>query len=894
MNLFLTLSNHVGIPKPIVWTLGVTASAANSYLMGMPDGSVPQSQLYRSDLIMTGMPLFHAAGIIINLLGPVYCGHRMILSPPGPPLGADAAVEFIKSAGATAAFLPPSTLDEMGKRPELLPIFDRLNFILGAGGIVTPVAGEAIIKRKTTIINILGTTEFASMPGKDIALEDWQYIHFNPRSGVQFRHHSGDEYELHVVRDEKLQPYQPCFELFPDQTDLTSHDLFIKHPTKTDLWQYRGRSDDVIVFLNGEGTNPVSMEQLISSRPEVRSALVFGQGRFEAGLLIEPAQSNQMSIEEKAAFIEVLWPTVEKANQQCPAYAKISKSHIVFADPQKPLPRAGKGTVQRQFAFKEYATEIDAMYRDAENLRDRDVPFEFQSNDYQGSALEAVKVATGIEDLKPDDDFFSRGVDSLQVIQITRILRYGYEHAGFKADAIAPSLIYTNPSAAKLANALLNLKDKSQISEKTIEEQRAIKLNLFLDKYSNTANYNAACNQSSPSMNHVVILTGSTGALGSYLLDALLASKSVSKIYCLNRSADSESRQIRANKARGLTVDWDKRRVAFITAKLGQKDLGLGSDTYTEVLENVDLILHNAWQVDFNLTLESYEQTHIQGVRNLISMSIKSKLRARMFFTSSISSVMSLLAKSAALVPEEIIEDLSAPLAIGYAESKYIAERLLANASKSSGIQHSVCRVGQIAGPIQIAKGMWNPQEWLPSLIISSQYLGVIPDSLGRLNRIDWIPIDILSYILVDLSLKVPSCESTSTATVFHIVNPSTTTWDALLPQFKTRMRPDIQTVPLGVWLKKLRASAHDRGPGSTETLDSNPALKLVEFYEGLLVRGGASGADSKGPGEKNLPTLTTTETQRASPRLGDIGKVKPEWADTWMEQWKHGGLLRE
>lgn len=40
----------------------------------------------------------------------------------------------------------------------------------------------------------------------------------------------------------------------------------------------------------------------------------------------------------------------------------------------------------------------------------------------------------------------------------------------------------------------------------------------------------------SSSGSEVVLLTGSTGAVGSFLLDTLIQNKSVSTIYCLNRS----------------------------------------------------------------------------------------------------------------------------------------------------------------------------------------------------------------------------------------------------------------------------------------------------------------------------------------------------------------------
>ena len=54
-------------------------------------------------------------------------------------------------------------------------------------------------------------------------------------------------------------------------------------------------------------------------------------------------------------------------------------------------------------------------------------------------------------------------------------------------------------------------------------------------------------------------------------------------------------------------------------------------------------------------------------------------------------------------------------MAMGYGESKYVAERLLELAAQSSGVCAGICRVGQLAGPVKKG-GMWSKQEWLPSV----------------------------------------------------------------------------------------------------------------------------------------------------------------------------------
>ena len=59
---------------------------------------------------------------------------------------------------------------------------------------------------------------------------------------------------------------------------------------------------------------------------------------------------------------------------------------------------------------------------------------------------------------------------------------------------------------------------------------------------------------------------------------------------------------------------------------------------YAELLKTVTNIIHGAWQVDFNLTVESFS-LHIAGVRSLVNFSALSTWGAKVFFLSSVEAV---------------------------------------------------------------------------------------------------------------------------------------------------------------------------------------------------------------------------------------------------------------
>lgn len=127
------------------------------------------------------------------------------------------------------------------------------------------------------------------------------------------------------------------------------------------------------------------------------------------------------------------------------------------------------------------------------------------------------------------------------------------------------------------------------------------------------------------------------------------------------------------------------------------------------------MIIDNQWQVDFNLNLESFEP-HIAGVRDLINLSNQSLKSPPILFTSSISTLDNWTIKHPQdKVPESAFYDFSVPSAMGYGESKYVAEQLLEKARERSNVSSAICRVGQLAGPV-VKSGLWNKQEWLPSV----------------------------------------------------------------------------------------------------------------------------------------------------------------------------------
>jgi aryl carrier-like protein len=103
----------------------------------------------------------------------------------------------------------------------------------------------------------------------------------------------------------------------------------------------------------------------------VKSALIGGQGKSQASLLVEP-YTYPKSAEEEDQYIKDIWPSVLQANHSCPAHGRIMKGFVMLAKPEKPISRAGKGTVQRHAALKLYESEFKQLYDRAQTTPKRE------------------------------------------------------------------------------------------------------------------------------------------------------------------------------------------------------------------------------------------------------------------------------------------------------------------------------------------------------------------------------------------------------------------------------------------------------------------------------------------------------------------------------------------
>lgn len=812
------------------------------------------------------MPFFHAGGIGLTLPTTIYAGCIAVLGPfpPSP----DIVHSMLVNGKVDVCIMAPTILVELARVPEHLEQLGKLQTVVYGGGPLPRAVGD-LISKTTNITNAMGSTEAGLFPQGSVGGEDWEYINYHPAGGHEFRPISDELYEHFIVRHPDLLPFQGVFSTFPELNEWATKDLYSKHPTKEGLWLHRGRVDDIIVFATGEKLNPLDMEGIIQANSAVNAAIVTGRKRFQSSLLIETT-THPTTEAEKEALLDRIWPSVEEANKHSPKHGRIIRNMIIFATPDKLAPKAGKGTIQRRKWEDDYTSELDALYEANDNRSSSRVPYDEVHGSIEDVVKQIMSSSTDLDvnEVAFDADLFSLGVDSLQVTIITKKINQLLSRRG-SAKSVDIRTVYSNPTIGALVNLVNGLVGES-ILDKVVEsdEQKMQRLyNLH------TADLPVSARPAEPKSaeNLVVLLIGSTGSLGAYILDALLKQSRVNRVYCLNRGPDSLQRMQKSFSSKGLQA-LPNERVVCLNGDFSKPRFGLPLEEYTEILEKVTNVIENAWRVDFHLSIDSFAN-QVHGIRRLIDFSSHSKFGAQIFFVSSIGAVMNRLSApghETDRVPETIFEDWHVPQGMGYAQSKFVSERILHVAAREAGIPGVVCRVGQIAGP-QTEAGVWPKQEWLPSLVASSKYLGKIPQTLGGMDLVDWVPVDVLGQSIVELAI-LPVTDTNQGAGVYHLVNPHQTTWSELVPAVVRSLDASgekLKTVSIEEWVDALRESA-----SKMEDLSVNPAAKLLYFFEGLARSSHALGC------------LDVRRAAAASPALAGVGPVQDKWMQVWLKQW--------
>ncbi|KAL2800923.1 hypothetical protein BJX66DRAFT_348802 [Aspergillus keveii] len=865
-------SGSTGMPKPV--TFVHSALAASDNLRTLYSEDTYRVSVHRlletAQSIYNGCPLFHLAGFVAGFFG-VFSGTVQVVGPPNQPSSAQMFKNILHLSDVDGALLPPLVVDQIAQEPALVEEVSKLKFITFGGGSVSQVTGD-LLTQKTRMINVLGSSECGLVGVFMTEPENWGWFHFADKAlGINWEpidegaDGEPEYYELVLRRDNDLPQKQAVFQNFPHLDEWRTKDIFRRHPSIPYYYKYQSRIDDVIVFSTGEKMNPISVEAGLNALPEVHASLVAGHKRPYPVLLVELAPSA--TAEE---MLPTIYAALEELNKLSMKYAQIHRTDILVAAPEKPFVRTPKGTINRSQTGKLYEAEIEALYNTS-----TEVPATLQAQidpstdeTLTKTIAEFVGGLTGMEDLGINDDFFASGLDSRQVQMLAASVARALNNQ--KDVLFLRNAVYMSPTAQGLVNHLRQ--DKADDISQVFDE--------IFNKYSSSLPEPAKAAPQAIKDTHHVLVTGTTGFVGSFILASLLKIPTVTEITCLNRRLPDSPTTSATTKVNHFKAD------------LSQGSFGLPEPDYTHLVSTVTEIIHCQWPVTFNLPLALFEP-HIAGIANLVNLAYTSPNHTKVIFLSSIATIQGWTEPTP--VPEGALDSLVYAQG-GYGQSKMLASKLLGEAAVKSGVPTAVCRVGQVGGPVN-SDGVWPERDWFPTLLRASQIMGVLPRSLGHFNEVDWLPVDSLSEGLVTLALgdlKHPLIDSPESepesgkggegASYYHFTNPATSPYTTLVPSILRHLGLQLTTVDtLAEWNERLAAWTKPAdGTGNAETESAMAAaMALLEFYQGL-----ASNLDQ--PDAR----LDTKVTVAKVPLLSSVGAVSEAWMEIWLGQWGFGKLV--
>ena len=653
------------------------------------------------------------------------------------PTGAS-TIEAIQTSRACSLMTVPSILDDICNTKNIRPLAD-LQFVGFGGGLLKQSVGEKLAAAGVKLVNTFGTTETGPLSPMFIPDIEYDWRYFRLRRDLDLR------VEQHPCINGEVQKFKLSVYLSEKNEYFELQDLLIRNPESSQLdYTTVGRNDDLIVLATGEKVAPVILETLLIESDLVKSAVAFGQGQVEIGVIVEPAEPISQSHQE--LFKSSLWPIILKAGKQMDAHARLSsKSAIIILPAGMQIPRTDKGSIARKEVYQQFAPEIAKAYHDLENnISDDSLPvlnLRHSEQDLKDLVQSRLDWKIPAEEWAYDDDFFELGMDSLQAIRLRRYLIACIPDSRniSLSESMPRDFVYRHPSIRQIAEAL---KDPQGLTGVPVSQQSQI------DEFVNLYSLRDSDSDHERLSGSVVLLTGSTGSLGSHLLMHLVNLPSVGRVICLNRidkasKTDPQQQQLRTMKEKRLQVpDYLWPKIQLIQTNSSKPLLGLVRPVYEELCAHTTHIIHNAWPMDFNRKLPSFK-SQFQTVQNLISFArtthtTKPSIKPKFLLLSSIAVVGQYgIGHGGRVVPEIPIDDVKHTAPIGYGAAKLVCERLIGNAVRDFGneIEASYVRIGQMSGSRKT--GFWNSGEHLPALIKSSQ-------RIGRLPRLDGVSVPII------------------------------------------------------------------------------------------------------------------------------------------------------
>ncbi|KAI9031705.1 hypothetical protein CLU79DRAFT_694195 [Phycomyces nitens] len=773
-----------------------------------------------SSVFLSSTPLFHLFGLISVFSNISTGGSAVFMKSLHPSM--KEIMFALKHNKCTIAAFPPliieHLLDFCKQEGDFSPL-QELDLALYGGAPLSQETGNFFKTEGIHPCSIYGSTEIGPFLSSSMnpSVNEWStlVVHSTTENYCIWEPYQDEPGLYHLIVREGS-PYSANNISNRIDGHYSTNDIFKETEPNSGRYIYYGRMDDTLIMENGEKTNALTMEATIRQCPIISQCIIFGQGRQCTGVLIE-LSSDECQKYASEEIVDLVYSAVQKANINAPSHSTILSQMIKILPLNMGLPTTDKKTVSRKKANEQYKDMIEKLYDDflkplsSLSRPSKKVP-EWSLEETTTFLVESAASILGISPEKLKDtnqSLFDLGLNSLLSIQLVNQISQTF-------GTVNQDFLFQYPTINQIQEAL----SLENVSGTTLNNKSLKETELILENYLNQASNdfevtNHAYTKGQP---QVVLLTGVTGSLGSFILSDLIKTPLVSKIYCLVRGKGPEllDRIYHAFESRSLDISLlSSQKIVVLPMSLDDDNLGFSQDLYTKLKSEVTIIQHCAWLLNFNYPVKHYDKECIQSLYNLVKFAYRRTNPIHFHFISSISAS----AGWGEIIPESPLpRNPKVAMPMGYAQSKYIVEHLFNYLAKEKNFPCIIERLGQVCG--DSVNGTWNTTEQYPLMFIGG---GKIMKKMPSINStVDWIPLDYASSCIVDIMLKTSATTLSPEDSVYNIVNPQRAMWNDVLKAMRV-CGMEFHTVGTKEWVDHLQRDV------------GNPASRLLSFYKNNL-----------------------------------------------------------
>lgn len=173
---------------------------------------------------------------------------------------------------------------------------------------------------------------------------------------------------------------------------------------------------------------------------------------------------------------------------------------------------------------------------------------------------------------------------------------YALQKSNVVVGGVANDFIYSNPTVSALARFVSNIASEGPSSSQDVEDAHIEIMESILESFVQDFPVHSGTEEL-PAL-ETILVTGTTGSLGSLLLATLVSLPSVERVYALNRPRSTDKGDIRKRHfsmfaAQGIDPSvLDSPKVTLLEGDAAIVNFGLPSDILNSIVRDVTSIIH--------------------------------------------------------------------------------------------------------------------------------------------------------------------------------------------------------------------------------------------------------------------------------------------------------------